>query len=372
MARSKDVGKNVDGSVTTITLKKADWSFDEKTGKGRFPASKADAHLKRGQTLKVRTYGAEPVEVTVSMTRNGEVLVRRAEDNTASTPAAVTSSPVFADANAVVDHAMSAASVESRDGDDADDLDVTGFVEATAPGEAKAPAARRSGDSVDSGKSRVHDAVPEGKFEVAAYNAARKTRLALSKLAENGSIALGRIVDKVKTAGYETRAAVQRSRRGWADRDVWNLGYVTLTRLSEMMEHLADTGYGYPADYEEDPSKWLVKHEGEDYEKWLHSHARTLGRITHDMDCGEADFNKAFNETVEEYGVGASAWMQDLDHASQVLKRYVDASTDVFNYWSKDVELYGREEADRRSKMLEEEFQRTWRWIGQWITGMWD
>lgn len=374
MARSKDIGKNVDGSVTTITLKKADWSFDEKTGKGRFPESKVDAHLKKGQTLKVKTYGVEPVEVTVSMTRNGEVLVKRIEDDTASTPAAATSSPASADANAGVDHAMSEASVESRDGDDADDLAVTDFVEATAPGgaKAKAPATRRSGDSVDSGDSRVYDAIPEGKFEVAAYNAARKTRLALGRLAENGSVALSRLVDKVKTAGYETRAAVQRSRRGWADRDVWNLGYVTLTRLSEMMEHLADTGYGYPADYEEDPSKWLVKHEGEDYEKWLHSHARTLGRITHDMDCGEADLNKAFNETVEEYGVGASAWMQDLDHASQVLKRYVDANSDVFNYWSKDVELYGREEADRRSKMLEEEFQRTWRWIGQWITGMWD
>ena len=372
MARSKDVGKNADGSVTTITLKKAEWSFDGKTGRGRFPASKVDVHLKKGQTLKVKTYGAEPVEVAVSMTRNGVVLVKRVEDDAASTPAAATSSSVSADAAAVVDHAMSEASVGSHDGDDADDLDSADFVEATAPGEVKAPATRRSGDSVDSGESRVHDAIPEGKFEVAAYNAARKTRLALSKLVENGSIALSRLVDKVKTAGYETRAAVQRSRRGWADRDVWNLGYVTLTRLSEMMEHLADTDHGYPADYEEDPSKWLVKHEGEDYEKWLHSHARTPGRITHDMDCGEADFNKAFNETVEEYGVGASAWMQDLDHASQVLKRYADASTDVLDYWCKDVELYGREEADRRSKMLEEEFQRTWRWIGQWIADMWD
>lgn len=368
MARSRDVEKNADGSVTTITLKKADWSFDEKTGRGKFPASKVDVHLKRGQTLKVKTYGTEPVEVTVSMTRNGEVLVKRVDGDVVSTPAAATSSSVFADASVGVDHAVSESSVGSHDVDDADDLDVADFVEATAPGEAKAPATRRSGDSVDSGESRGHDAIPEGKFEVAAYNAARKTRLALGKLVEHGSLALERFVDKVKTAGYETLAAAQRSRRGWADRDVWNLGYVTLTRLSEMMEHLADTGVGYPADYEEDPSKWLMKHEGADYEKWLRSAARTVGRITHDVDCGEVDLN----ETVEEYGVGGAAWMQDLDHASQVLKRYADANADVLNYWSKDVTLYGREEADRRSKMLDEEFQKTWRWIGQWITGMWD
>lgn len=208
-------------------------------------------------------------------------------------------------------------------------------------------------------------------LETAVWKLARGARLGVRALADGGASIADRLTHGSRRVRRGVKSAAQRLDRGWADEDAWNLGYVTLVRLSGMMSWLAASGHGYPAGYDEDRSKWLVRHEGEDYEKWLRSPARVVDRISADMDAGVCDLDKAFNETVGEYGVGASAWMQDLDHASRVLKEYAEASYDV-ERWSGDVDVYGREEADRRSKALEDEFQRTWAWIGVWLASMWD
>lgn len=173
-----------------------------------------------------------------------------------------------------------------------------------------------------------------------------------------------KIIDSLKRAGHWPRSAFQRANRGWSDGDVYDLGFIELKRLSGLLEQLSIKTYGYPSQYVRED--WLNSHE-DDYDEWLKSPARTIGRIVNDS---SVDFNTAFNETVEDYGVETSAWMQDLHHASLVLKEYVDR-TDVEAICD-ETDLYGREESDRRSKAIEDEFQRTWAWIGRWILSMWN
>lgn len=173
-----------------------------------------------------------------------------------------------------------------------------------------------------------------------------------------------RVVDGMKRAGHWSRSAFQRTSRGWSDSDACDLGFIELKRLSGLLEQLSIKTYGYPNQYVR--KDWLNSHE-DDYDEWLKSPARTIGRIVNDS---SVDLNTAFNETVENYGVEASAWMQDLHHASLVLKEYVDRA-DVKAICD-ETDLYGREESDRRSKAIEDEFQRTWAWIGRWILSMWN
>lgn len=164
-----------------------------------------------------------------------------------------------------------------------------------------------------------------------------------------------------------SHSAFQRVTRGWSDDDVWELGFVELRRLSELLERLSVETFGHPSQYER--KDWLDQHEN-DYEEWLQSPARTVEKIMWDADHHVVDLDKAFNETVEEYGVEASAWRQDLHHASMILKEYVNrADTDALY---DEINLYGQEESDRRSKIITAEFQKAWEWIGHWILCMWN
>lgn len=164
-----------------------------------------------------------------------------------------------------------------------------------------------------------------------------------------------------------SHSAFQRVTRGWSDDDVWELGFVELRRLSELLERLSVETFGHPSQYER--KDWLDQHEN-DYEEWLQSPARTVEKIMWDADHHVVDLDKAFNETVEEYGVEASAWRQDLHHASMILKEYVNrADTDALY---DEINLYGQEESDRRSKIITAEFQKVWEWIGHWILCMWN
>lgn len=171
-------------------------------------------------------------------------------------------------------------------------------------------------------------------------------------------------INGLKRAGHWSHSAFQRANRGWSGDDACDLGFIELKRLSGLLEQLSIKTYGYPSQYVRED--WLNSHE-DDYDEWLKSPARTIGRIVNDS---SVDLNTAFNETVENYGVEASAWMQDLHHASLVLKEYVDR-TDVEAICD-ETDLYGREESDRRSKAIDDEFQRTWAWIGRWILSMWN
>ena len=46
----------------------------------------------------------------------------------------------------------------------------------------------------------------------------------------------------------DVRAFIQRGRRGWADRDTWNLDEYLARVTGQALAHLADTGHGYPDD----------------------------------------------------------------------------------------------------------------------------
>lgn len=381
--RSEDETRetNVNEEPAVIALEPADWSFDSSTGRGRFTARLAEGRVRRGQLLRLEPRGQEPVLARATVTRNGMVMVKRVEQH-ASDPVDLESvgdsrgtehSP-GAPAHDAVDSAGAAAAGSDDPAGSSSDRP-RGASSVPAPDHA--PAELTTG-GMDGSVTQEHavssqHVEPARKpiLEAAVWKLARGARLGVRALADGGASVADRLAHGSRRVRRGVKSAAQRLDRGWADEDAWNLGYVTLVRLSGMMAWLAASGHGYPAGYDEDRSKWLVRHEGEDYEKWLRSPARVVDRISADMDAGVCDLDKAFNETVGEYGVGASAWMQDLDHASRVLKEYAEASYDV-ERWSGDVDVYGREEADRRSKALEDEFQRTWAWIGVWLASMWD
>lgn len=381
--RSEDETRetNVNEEPAVIALEPADWSFDSSTGRGRFSAERAGGRVRRGQLLRLEPRGQEPVLARATVTRNGMVMVKRVEQH-ASDPVDLESvgdsrgtehSPGATTHNAVDSAGAAAAGSDDPTGSSSDRP--RGASSVPAPGHA--PAELTTGGMDGSGTQEhavsSQHAEPARKpiLETAVWKLAHGARLGVRTLADGGASVADRLAHGSRRVRRGVKSAAQRLDRGWADEDAWNLGYVTLVQLSGMMAWLAASGHGYPAGYDEDRSKWLVRHEGEDYEKWLRSPARVVDRISADMDAGVCDLDKAFNETVGEYGVGASAWMQDLDHASRVLKEYAEASYDV-ERWSGDVDVYGREEADRRSKALEDEFQRTWAWIGVWLASMWD
>lgn len=421
--RSEDETRetNVNEEPAVIALDPADWSFDSSTGRGRFTARLAEGRVRRGQLLRLEPRGQEPVLAKATATRNGVVMVKQVEPESTSAADAgsvASSSSAGGDDQSAPRHEPTPARVEQHASDPVD-LENTGDSRGTehSPGgpahdavDSAGAAATGSDDPAGSSSDRSREAssVPapgpapaelttggmDGSgtqrsecehvvssqhveparkpiLEAAVWKLARGARLGVRALADGGASVADRLAHGSRRVRRGVKSAAQRLDRGWADEDAWNLGYVTLVRLSGMMAWLAASGHGYPAGYDEDRSKWLVRHEGEDYEKWLRSPARVVDRISADMDAGVCDLDKAFNETVGEYGVGASAWMQDLDHASRVLKEYAEASYDV-ERWSADVDVYGREEADRRSKALEDEFQRTWSWIGVWLASMWD
>lgn len=381
--RSEDETRetNVNEEPAVIALEPADWSFDSSTGRGRFSAERAGGRVRRGQLLRLEPRGQEPVLARATVTRNGMVMVKRVEQH-ASDPVDLEStgdsrgtehSP-GAPAHDAVDSAGAAAAGSDDPAGSSSDRP-RGASSVPAPGHA--PAELTTG-GMDGSVTQEHavssqhvELARKPILETAVWKLARGARLGVRALADGGASVADRLAHGSRRVRRGVKSAAQRLDRGWADEDAWNLGYVTLVQLSGMMAWLAASGHGYPAGYDEDRSKWLVRHEGEDYEKWLRSPARVVDRISADMDAGVCDLDKAFNETVGEYGVGASAWMQDLDHASRVLKEYAEASYDV-ERWSGDVDVYGREEADRRSKALEDEFQRTWSWIGVWLASMWD
>lgn len=369
---------NMEEEPTVIALEPADWSFDSSTGRGRFPAGLAGDRVRRGQLLRLEPRGQEPVLAKATMTRNGMVLVRQVEpDPTSAADAgsAVSSPSAGGYGQDAPRREPTPAQVECTD-DHVDHAELEG--DGAGAGSALTPdyvPVRPPMNAMDgSGARRREHAVSSQQrkpiLETVAWKLTYGARLAGRALADGGAIVADRLARGSRRVRRGVKSTVQRVKRGWSDKDVWDLGHVTLVRLSGMMARLAATGYGYPAGYDEDRSKWLVRHEGEDYEKWLSSPARTVDRISADVEAGVCDHNKAFNETVSEYGVGASAWMQDLDHASKVLKEYA-AGCDV-ERWSDDIDVYGREEADRRRKAREDEFQRTWEWIGEWLTAMWD
>ena len=408
---------NVEEEPVVIALEPADWSFDSSTGRGRFPAGLAEGRVRRGQLFRLEPRGQESVLAKTTMTRNGMVMVKQVEPEptsaadagaAASSPSAggdCQGSPRRGPTPARVERASGHADLEGEGGEDSreaergsgatahDAVDSAGDIVATGSHDPAGPSSDRprgAGSALAPGyapvrppmyamdgsgvrREREHAVSSQQRkplLETAVWKLAHGARLAVRALADGGAIVADRLASGSRRIRRGVKSAVQRLNRGWADEDAWNVGNVTLVRLSGMMAWLAAEGHGYPAGYDEDRSKWLVRHEGEDYEKWLRSPARVVDRISADVDAGVCDLSKAFNETVSEYGVGASAWMQDLDHASRVLKEYA-AGYDV-ERWSNDVDVYGMEEAGRRRKALEAEFQRTWAWIGEWLTSMWD
>lgn len=93
----------------------------------------------------------------------------------------------------------------------------------------------------------------------------------------------------IKEAAYNIRAAWQRTTRGWANMDVWDMDNWFLHTIPPMLRYLAENGHSYPGiepfDGEEGAQRW---------KDWL---LETAGLL----DTGTEDWQDKHNEYYDEY-----------------------------------------------------------------------
>ena len=90
----------------------------------------------------------------------------------------------------------------------------------------------------------------------------------------------------VKDPIFEFRMRLQRARRGFSERDVWNVDTWISTVLPDALDRLADTAHGYPSMVEalskgEDPKTYKYaestsEEDGERYMSWWRGHLREI------------------------------------------------------------------------------------------------
>lgn len=167
---------------------------------------------------------------------------------------------------------------------------------------------------------------------------------------------------KVKDAIRPVKYGWQRATRGYSDIDLWNLGDTEIDRLSDMMRDLAYETHGYPDGYD-DPERWLVKRDIEEYKRQQNIFAGLNDVNT----MKPTEHNTWTFPTNENVGLGASAWVDDLLYASDVLEEYSRLTKDM----SYGV-VFGREDEIEHVDRAHEEVKRVWSWIGRNLTSMWD
>lgn len=93
----------------------------------------------------------------------------------------------------------------------------------------------------------------------------------------------------IEEAALNIQAAWQRTTRGWADRDAWNMDTWFLHTIPQMLRHLAQHSHGYPG---------VPPFDGDDgAERWKDWLLETAGLL----DTGLEDWQDAHNEYYEEY-----------------------------------------------------------------------
>lgn len=210
-----------------------------------------------------------------------------------------------------------------------------------------------------------------GGLREAAHRTVRVAKAAAEKaddFAMDVSIARGKVRGAVRSVRY----AVQRVRRGYSERDLWNLGDDEVLRLANMLEDFAYTMHGCPADYE-DRRYWLKHRDDSDKElaKWMDSIA--LGPNAESIPTGEGKGrHKLFRfQTVAECGVMYCAWYEDLTLAAEVLKEW-HAWQGCGDLFFRAEQVYGYEEAERRHDAAEARFREVWAWLGLNMGTIWD
>lgn len=162
-----------------------------------------------------------------------------------------------------------------------------------------------------------------------------------------------------------TKYACQRAFRGFDDSEIWNFGFSEIRLLAKKLRHLESTAHGSPMNYD-DENNWLMPRD-ENWESTIApSRAMSLKEQEPDYDANKFDHVLQ----VKDCGRNFCAWLEDLDYAADVLDEYAEMCDNIRGYDT--IVIYGRDEYDRRMKLIQEKFDTVWAWIGKNIPNLWD
>lgn len=197
-------------------------------------------------------------------------------------------------------------------------------------------------------------------------------------------------------ARRDCRNTMQRAtRNGMSDYDIFDFGPTVMHRFPDWLRRYARMTIGYPSGYEDEPDKWLVKHDDDWWDEpcsvSIMFHDSFSPRVKNPV---REHFGKAWDalrgvdgddasegngkrrgdglltsRTNREVGIGYVAWLTDIEYAADIIEEY--NRWDDIMYSSGQRQLYGSEEANRMHGECERKFREAWRWIGENIMGMW-
>lgn len=174
-----------------------------------------------------------------------------------------------------------------------------------------------------------------------------------------------RVRQSATRACENTKYACQRAFRGYDDLQVWNFGFSEIRLLAKKLRHLESTAHGSPMNYD-DENNWLMPRD-ENWESTIApSRAMSLKEQEPDYDADKFDHVLQ----VKDCGRNFCAWLEDLDYAADVLDEYAEMCDNIRGYDT--IVIYGRDEYDRRMKLIQEKFDTVWAWIGKNISNLWD
>lgn len=174
-----------------------------------------------------------------------------------------------------------------------------------------------------------------------------------------------RVRQSATRACENTKYACQRAFRGYDDLQVWNFGFSEIRLLAKKLRCLESTAHGSPINYD-DENNWLMPRD-ENWESTIApSRAMSLKEQEPDYDADKFDHVLQ----VKDCGRNFCAWLEDLDYAADVLDEYAEMCDNIRGYDT--IVIYGREEYDRRMKLIQEKFDTVWAWIGKNIPNLWD
>lgn len=174
-----------------------------------------------------------------------------------------------------------------------------------------------------------------------------------------------RVRQSATRACENTKYACQRAFRGYDDLQVWNFGFSEIRLLAKKLRHLESTAHGSPMNYD-DENNWLMPRD-ENWESTIApSRAMSLKEQEPDYDANKFDHVLQ----VKDCGRNFCAWLEDLDYAADVLDEYAEMCDNIRGYDT--IVIYGRDEYDRRMKLIQEKFDTVWAWIGKNIPNLWD
>lgn len=174
-----------------------------------------------------------------------------------------------------------------------------------------------------------------------------------------------RVRQSATRACENTKYACQRAFRGYDDLQVWNFGFSEIRLLAKKLRHLESTAHGSPMNYD-DENNWLMPRD-ENWESTI-APSRAMSLKEQEPDYDADKFGHVLQ--VKDCGRNFCAWLEDLDYAADVLDEYAEMCDNIRGYDT--IVIYGRDEYDRRMKLIQEKFDTVWAWIGKNIPNLWD